>query len=192
MATKAKAKLITRPHVDRELRKLGEVELDLAAAQADMLRELSEAKARHASIIAPLKAKVDALSARLLASCQQARGDLFPPDAQTLKLGFGKIAYRTTSARVAPADGIEDAEVLRRLRARRLRRYYTTRHSIDRAALAKAATGNLLSSEALAALGLAIIPGAESWTVATDSKAIKAALGQPKGAGPPPDSPLYG
>jgi len=163
--------------VDRELRKIGEAELELETAQADMIADMDELKRRHEAVIRPLKAKVDALVARLEASVRAEKETLFAGN-QTLALGFGKVSYRRAPDHVEPADGADWDEALRRMRAERKHQYLSVTYRPDKAALNKAASAGLLDAEALGELGLEVVEGEESWKVQTDHKAVREAVGQ--------------
>lgn len=169
---------VTVAVVERELRKIGEAELELEKAQAEMNAELMEVTARHEAIVRPLKKKAEALVDRLEAAVSANRADLFEGDSQTLKLGMGKVSFRRAPSRVEPEDGVTVEEVVRRMLSARKRQYVKRTYSLDKASLNTAASTGVLDEEALAAFGLRLVTGEESWKVKTDHEAVREAVGK--------------
>lgn len=164
--------------VERELRKIGEAELELERLQNDMNAELNAVTLRHEAQIGPLRRRLDELNARLEASVKANRLALFENDSQTLQLGLGQVRFRRAPARVEPAEGVDMQEVVRRMRKARRRQFYRLVPRLDKAALNRAASAGLLDDEELDKLGLRVVEGGESWTIQTDHEAIRAAVGR--------------
>lgn len=170
---------LTPAVVDRELRKLGDAQLEWEEATAAMAAELNEVKTRHEARIRDKKRRLDEIGARLEASCRQDRATLFPGEAQTLKLGFGTVSVRQKPCRVAPREGVSEDDVLRMMRgARNMRGFYDVAYRLNKTELNKAATAGLLDKDALDGLGLEVLPGEESWTIKPDQDAVRKAIGQ--------------
>lgn len=181
MGTRNEAELlakVTATVVDRELRKIGEGELALEALQAEMNAALDEVKAEFEGRIRPVRRQVDGLVARLKAGVRAERAALFEGDGQTLRLGFGKVAFKRQPDRVDPAEGVGETEVLRRMRKARKTQFYRLVPRLQKAELNKAASAGLLDAAALAGLGLVVVEGEESWRVTTDHAAVREAVGR--------------
>jgi phage host-nuclease inhibitor protein Gam len=169
---------VTLPVVERELRKIGEAELELERLQGRLDADMAAVTVRHEPGIRAARQKVDDLKARLQVGVSGARETLFQAGTQTLKLGLGRVSYRRAPDRIEVAEGLEVREVIRRMQRARKRQYYKVTYGLDKAALNKAASAGLLDEGALEGLGLLVVRGEESWTVKTDHEAVREAVGK--------------
>lgn len=163
--------------VDRELRKIGEVGLQVEVMEAEMLRELDEVKEGYTADLKPLRARLTELIDRLAASCKGARAELFEGQGQRLQLGFGQVSYRAGSIKLELRAGVDEESAIKRLPPR-LRRYIRERRSLDKAGLKTEAMDGGITGEELEAIGLDLVQGEETWTVKADHEAVRAAIGK--------------
>jgi phage host-nuclease inhibitor protein Gam len=169
---------VTLAVVERELRKIGEAELELERLQGKLDADLAGVTVRHEPAIRAARQKVNDLKVRLEAGVSGAREQLFEAGSQTLKVGLGQVSYRRAPDRVEVADGLEVRDVIRKMQRARKRQFYKVSYGLDKAALNKAASAGVLDDAALEELGLQVIRGGESWTVKTDHEAVREAVGK--------------
>ena len=168
---------LTAAQADRELRRIGALELEVEALEARMLAELDEVKGRYAPDLARLRAKHGRWVDGLEEACRAARESLFAEGAQTLALGFGQVGYRASVPRLEVRGGLDEEEVIGRLPTA-LRRYVRTKRSLDRAGLRAAAMDGNLTAEDMERLGLVLVEGVERWQVKPDHDAVREAVGR--------------
>jgi len=172
------SKAITAGAVDRGLRELGALDLEIEAVGARMLKALDRVKAEHEPDLQGLRARRGKLAAKLEEACRAARSVLFPPGCQTLKLGFGQVSFRGCPDSLDVAEGQGEEDVAIRLLKGGMAGFVRIAHRLDRDALRKALETGEVKERELARLGIRRVPGGEVWRVKPDHEAVREAVGK--------------
>jgi phage host-nuclease inhibitor protein Gam len=169
---------VTAGKVDRELRRIGELELRIQDIEAEMLREMDEVKERYGRDLAPLRARKAQAEEALLDICKAGREELFHDATQTVKGAFGSVSFRATPSKLARLPGVTEEQAAGRLPPK-LHKFLRMRQSVDMARLRMAVVQGEVKEPELEKMGLRLLPGEESWQVKTDKEAVREAVGQP-------------
>lgn len=122
--------------VSGSLAKIGELDRKLKTAEIAMQQKIDAAKAETAKLCEPYQKEKAQLEASISAFADGHRDDLGSRKSKTLY--FGTVGYRKSSRIILPRGGAKIAEIVIRLRARRMDDCIVTKpESVDKDALKK-------------------------------------------------------
>lgn len=160
--------------VDRELRKIGETELEIGRLEADMTAQVDQIKKEFEVKLRPQRQTLDMLRQRLEETCRQAREDLFAEGSKTLKLAFGSVSFRALPGTVKVKEGTDEEAVIRKLAKMFPDHYYVrVKESVDRDGLRRAAERGDVTAKQLAQAGLEWEAPGEKFVAKADREAAE-------------------
>lgn len=116
--------------VDRALREIGECEIAIETLEADMNREINDAKAKAEKVAKPLKTAITVLEAQIKLFVEDNKNGL---EGKSRDLNFGTVGFRrSTSISYSTA---KTAEVLEALKERGMTDCIIVKESVNKDAL---------------------------------------------------------
>jgi phage host-nuclease inhibitor protein Gam len=163
---------ISRRQVDQALLALGKAKVELEITEADFKADMAVVKEKYEPRIAALRARVHGLELMLRDVCEKGRGALFAAGVKTLRLLFGKVAWRKRTPSLCLADGAAEALVIERLEKRFHADFVRTTKAIDKRAILTAIANGTISEKDIRACGLELRAGEEEFYYEIDRPAM--------------------
>lgn len=151
---------------DEALRRIRELDAEIAAGEAAKAAELTAALARHDAQIVPRIEQRDALGKALEEFTRFHRADL--GDAQSKPLNHGTVGFRIGQRALATLAKWTWAKVLDVLIERKADDYIAIKKSVDREAI----LGAKLSAEAMRDMGLKVVREERFYYATRDAEAV--------------------
>jgi phage host-nuclease inhibitor protein Gam len=123
--------LSTWDEVDQALRKIGECEIGIETFEADMNREINDAKAKAEKLVKPLQTAMTVLEAQVRSFVTERKKEL---DGKSRALTFGTVGFRQATSITYSTKKTE--EILERLKKLGMTNCIAVKESISKAALA--------------------------------------------------------